>query len=259
MPDRRAFVLGGLTALLSPVGRAARPGRVLRAAVAANFQGPLERLGAEFARRGGARLVVSAGATGMLYTKIAQGAPFDLFFAADRERPERLEREGLAVAGSRFTYAEGQLVAWRPGRPWRGTLEAALRDPAVRVVAIADPGSAPYGAAAMQVLEALGLARQPPFRLVQGESLGQTFQFLATGNADLGFVSLAQILEFRQRRDVRGETLAVEPQLHAPILQDAVILGPGADHPGARGFMDFVRSPVGRRLIERAGYRAPGS
>lgn len=241
-------LIGALGAIAARAGEPA-----LRIAVAANFKQTLDRLGAEFAKQSGELApVVSSGATGLLYGQIVQGAPFDLFFAADRERPEALEKNGLAVPGSRFTYAVGKLVLWRPGRPWRGTLEEALAANDVRVLSIANPAVAPYGLAAQQVLEKLKLWAAPRFKVVQGESLGQAFQFIATGNAQLGFVSLAQVLESGNPA-VREEILEVDAGLYDPIQQDVVLLK-RAGNPAAQRFLEYVRSPAGRAIIAQAGY-----
>lgn len=229
----------------------------LRIAVAANFKQTLDRLGAEFSSQTGELPpVVSSGATGMLYGQIVQGAPFDLFFAADRERPEALEKAGLTAPGARFTYAVGKLVLWRPGQPWRGTLAEALTGPDVRVLSIANPAVAPYGLAAQQVLEKLGLWARPPFKVVQGESLGQAFQFVATGNAQLGFISLAQVRE-AGNPPLLSEILEVDASLYDPIEQDVVLLKRAASQPVAQRFLDFVRSEAGRAIIAQAGYAGP--
>lgn len=252
----RCFAVGVVGAAVGS-GPAAAAEPALRIAVAANFKHTLDRLGAEFSNETGELApVVSTGATGLLYGQIVQGAPFDLFFAADRDRPEALEKTGHTVPGSRFTYAVGRLVLWRPGQPWQGTLAQALSRGEVRVLSIANPAVAPYGLAARQVLEKLGLWTSPPFKVVQGESLGQAFQFVATGNAQLGFISLAQVLESGNPAMAR-EILEIDPALYAPIEQDAVLLKRTAGQPVAQRFLDFVRSPVGRRIIIEAGY-GPG-
>ncbi|MET0988770.1 MAG: molybdate ABC transporter substrate-binding protein [Steroidobacteraceae bacterium] len=256
-----AGVFGWL--LLSAVAHAAAAPRSapleVRIAVAANFKQTLERMGEAFNAKHGGKLVVSAGATGQLYSQIVQGAPFDLFFSADRERAERLEREGLAVAGTRFTYAVGRLVAWRPQRLWQGELASVLRSPEIDTVAIANPQVAPYGAAAQQVLQALQGSTPWTFRLVQGESLGQAYQFVASGHAQLGFVSLSQIYESEADADrpLRKEIVIVDPKLYAPLEQQAVLLRGGERSQLARDFLAFVRSPEGVSIIAAAGYDTP--
>ncbi len=228
----------------------------VRVAVAANFKQSLEHLASEFSRQTGELPpVVSSGATGLLYSQIVQGAPFDLFYSADQDRPARLEADGLIVPGSRYTYAVGKLVVWRPGRPWAGTLEQALKSADTKVVSIANPAVAPYGAAAQQVLQKLELWRAPPFRIVQGESIGQAFQFVATGNAQLGFIALSQVIESRAGGQpvAATEVLEIDQWLYAPLAQDAVRLKRSVN-PAAARFFDFVRSDAGRAIIAEAGY-----
>jgi molybdate transport system substrate-binding protein len=229
----------------------------VRVAVAANFKQTLDRLGTAFSAKHGGKLVVSSGATGQLYSQIVQGAPFDLFFSADRERPEQLEQQGHIVPGTRFTYAVGRLVAWRPGQRWQGDLATALRSPGLKVVAIANPKTAPYGAAAQEVLRALG--SKWPFTIVQGESLGQTYQFVASGHAQLGFVALSQIYESEADagRSLRSEILIVEPTSYAPLEQQVILLKGSKSAALARRFLDFVRGPEGISIIESAGYVVP--
>ncbi|MDD3449969.1 MAG: molybdate ABC transporter substrate-binding protein [Gammaproteobacteria bacterium] len=240
-----------ITALLAATG--ARAGEV-SVAVAANFKATLEEVGAAFTRATGHQVLASSGSTGKLYTQITQGAPFAVLLAADSARPERLEREGHAVAGSRFTYAVGRLVLWSPDPDRVDAEGAVLRDPGLQRLAIANPRSAPYGAAAQEVLEGLGLwdALQP--RLVRGENIGQTFQFVASGNAPLGFVALAQVRAGGQP----GSQWLVPQALHAPIEQQAVLLGSGANNPAARAFLDYLRGPEAVAIIERYGYDVPG-
>ncbi len=228
----------------------------VRVAVAANFKQTADRLAEKFSKQTGELPpVISSGASGLLYSQITQGAPFDVFFSADRERPALLEIAGLTVPGSRYTYAIGKLVLWRPGQPWTGTLEQALKASNVRVVSIANPAVAPYGAAAQQVLEKSGLWISPPFKIVQGESIGQTFQFAATGNAQLGFIALSQVRELSMgQTPIDGEILEIDQQLYAPLAQDVVRLKHSTGNPAVARFLDFVRSPDGRAIISAAGY-----
>lgn len=231
----------------------------VRAAVAANFKQTLERIGAAFTAKHGGRLILSSGATGQLYSQIVQGAPFEVFFSADRERAEQLEMQGFAIPGTRVTYAVGKLVAWRPQQRWQGDLRQVLSSPQIRIVAIANPDIAPYGAAAQQVLKALG--GTPAFQLVRGESLGQTYQFVASGHAQLGFVALSQIVESEvdAGRPLRQEIHIIDPALYRPIEQQAVLLKRGERSALARQLLDFVRSAEGRSMIEAAGYDAPAA
>jgi molybdate transport system substrate-binding protein len=225
----------------------------LRVAVAANFKQTVDQLAEAFGPQR-ARLMVSSGATGMLYSQIVQGAPFDVFFSADVERAAKLEEQKLIEPGTRFTYAVGKLVFWRPGAASMRSLEDELRAPALKTLAIANPQLAPYGRAAREILDKQRSA--PPFKVVMGESLGQTFQFVASGNADAGFIALSQVLEARTHtgRDIGSETIVVEQGLHAPIEQQAVMLAGARHKEAARAFLEFVRSEAGKGIIAAAGY-----
>ncbi len=222
----------------------------VRVAVAANFAPVLSQLAAPFAEATGHRLRISSGSSGKLYAQITQGAPFDVLLSADAERPRRLEAEGLILADSRFTYARGRLVLWsaRPGMvDARGEV---LRTGAFKRLAMANPRTAPYGAAAKDVLEALGLWKALQARLVQGEDIGQTFQFVRTGNAELGFVAWAQV----KAQGESGSFWLVPPTLHRPIEQQAVLLARAGDNKAAQAFVDFLRSARAREIISAAGY-----
>lgn len=240
-------------------GRASGPAQDVRVAVAASFKPTAEALcDAYFATRPG-RCVITAGASGLLYAKAAQGAPFDVFLSADRARAGQLESAGIAVPGSRFTYAIGRLVLWHPdGAPSRD-LRTALTDPALRTLAIANPGAAPYGAAALQTLHALGIDPAARYRVVRGESAAQAFQFVATGAADAGFVALSQVLEYRARagRSLEAEVIEVQAGLHAPIEQQAVLLEVASGNAAAAGLLQFMRTDSARRIIAAAGYSIP--
>lgn len=203
--------------------------------------------------------MITAGASGLLYAKIVQGAPFDLFLSADSSRASALESVGQAVPGSRFTYAVGRLVLWRPGRRAGADLGAALADPDLRTLAIANPATAPYGVAALETLRRLDIDAKTRFRVVQGESIAQAFQFVASGAADAGFVAASQVLEYgrSQGRSLDPEVIVVDESLHAPIEQQAVLLVRASSMVEARAFLDYLRSPAARRLIEAAGYASP--
>ncbi len=217
-------------------------------AVASNFRETAQVLAAEFERRSGHRVRLAFGSTGRHYAQIVHGAPFAVFLAADDERPARLEREGRAVAGSRFTYALGRLVLWSP-RP--GRVDGAgrvLEEGGFRRLALANPRLAPYGRAAREVLRRRGLWRRLRPRLVMGENVAQALQFVHSGNAGLGFVALAQV------RDAGGSRWEVPAQEYTPIRQQAVLL---EERPAARGFLEFLRSPAGRDIIRAHGYHLP--
>ncbi len=231
----------------------------VRVAVAANFkQAAGELCTAYFATRPG-RCAVTSGASGLLFAKVAQGTPFDVFLSADAARAGKLESEGLAVPGSRFTYAIGRLAFWRPGRPAAKDLRAGLADESVRTIAIANPASAPYGVAALETLRSLGIATDGRYTIVQGESVAQAFQFVASGAADAGFVALSQVREYQPSSggSIEAETLVVDPGLHRPIEQQAVQLVTGRNNADARGLLEFKRTAAGRRIIEAAGYSVP--
>jgi len=221
-------------------------------AVAANFAAPAREIAAAFTRATGHQARLSFGASGAFYTQIGQGAPFDVLLSADAERPRRAEQEGLGVPGSRFTYAIGRLVLWstRPGLVDGGGRVLA-RDGWAKL-AIADPAAAPYGLAAVQVLQRQGVLAQVTPRLVRGASITQAFDFVATGAADLGFVAAAQLVG---RAD--GSRWPVPARLHAPIEQQAVLLRQGAANPAAVAFLRFLRGPAAAAVIRRYGYTRP--
>ena len=227
----------------------------VRVAVAANFVGTLDRLGKVFQTGSGNTLLVSSGSTAKLYAQIRNGAPYDVLLAADAEHPRRLEQEGLAVAGSRFTYARGQLALWSRD-PGRVDAEAkVLRTSDFRHLAIANPSIAPYGAAAQQTLQHLGLWETLTPRLVRGEDIGQTFQFVQSGNAELGFVALAQVR--RLKPDARGSFWLVPVRLYDAIEQQGVLLTRAKNNAAARAFLAFLQSKRGREIVQADGY-APG-
>jgi molybdate transport system substrate-binding protein len=230
----------------SPVARADE----VHVAVATNFASTARALADSFSADTGHRVVVSDGSTGKLYAQIVNGAPFEVFLAADVERPRRLEAEGHAVAGSRFTYALGRLVLWSPDAA-RVTGEDVLAREDFRHLAIANPELAPYGAAARALLERTGLWDRLQRRIVRGEDIGQTFQFVATGNAELGFVALSQT----QGRN--GSQWIVPPDRYEPIEQQAVWIERSRDDEAARAFLTFLRSEIARKRIEHAGYGVP--
>ena len=227
---------------------------VVQVAVAANFTAPARALAEVFARTTGHEAKLSFGATGAFYTQIKNGAPFDVLLAADDERPARLEKEGDTVAGSRFTYATGQLVLWSAKPGFVDDQGAVLKGGHFGKIAIANPKNAPYGAAAVEAMEKLGLAATLQPKLVTGESIGQTFNFIATGNAELGFVALAQVLDGGKLKS--GSMWVVPAQYHAPIIQDAVILKRAANNPAAKAWMELLKTPQSKALIRSYGYEA---
>jgi molybdate transport system substrate-binding protein len=250
MPGSRFLLAALLFVFLLPVW--ATPGEV-RIAVAANFAPTLRALAEDFSANTGHRVQISSGSTGKHYAQIRNGAEFDVFLAADSARPARLEVEGVGVAGSRFTYAIGRLVLWVPGQTEIDRPEGYLRNARFRRLAIANPRLAPYGLAAQQVLEAWQLWDRLQERLVRGENVAQAYQFVATGNAQSGLVSLSQLL--LGDRAGHGAYRIIPDELHAPIRQDALLLRSGA---AAEAFLQYLRSEPASRLIRDAGYGLPG-
>ena len=227
----------------------------VRVAVAANFATPLKTLAAEFEKDTGHTLALSAGATGKLYAQIKSGAPFDVFLSADDETPARLEKEGDAVAGSRFTYAVGRLMLWSAQPNTVDAQGAVLKTGNFKHLALAAPHLAPYGAAAVQTLTQLGLLTALQPRFVQGESIGQTYSFVASGNAELGFVALSQV--FENGKISKGSGWIVPASLHEPLRQDAVLLVRARDKVAARALLTFLKSEKARGLIRAFGYETP--
>lgn len=221
-------------------------------AVAANFAEPLRALAAVLEKTTGHRLEIVVGATGRLYAQIANGAPFDLFLAADQATVAKAESEGLTVPGSRFLYATGQLVLWSARPDLVDKQGQVLRQDGWRRLAVANPRTAPYGAAALQTLAQLGLTQALAPRLVQGESIAQTYNFAHTGNAELAFVALSQVLEGGRLKG--GSMWVVPAQYHEPIRQDAVLLKRGARNEAARALVKLMQSPAGQDLIRSFGY-----
>ncbi len=224
----------------------------VQAAVAANFAGPMKAIAAVFEKTTGHTVEVTTGATGKFYAQIKNGAPFDVFFAADNETPAKLENEGAAVKGTRFTYATGKLVLWSAKPGLVDDKGEVLKQNQFNKLAIANPKTAPYGAAAVETINKLGLTAAVTPKLVQGENIGQTFSFIDSGNADIGFVALAQVLEGGKLKG--GSAWVVPGNLHTPIVQDAVVLTKGKDNKAAAELMALLKSPRIKDLIRSYGY-----
>ena len=237
-----ALILFGQLAMVPPLAA-----RDALAAVASNFLTPAERLAAAYRKASGHVVRLSAGSTGKLYAQIRHGGPFDMFLAADQERPRLLEEQGLAVAGSRFTFAIGRLALIRADGGEAGP--EYLKALTFRRFAIANPKLAPYGLAAEQALSALGVIGEVRGRLVYGENISQTLAMVATGNAEAGLVALSM---------ARGPHWEIPAALHEPMRQDAVLLVRAAENEAARGFLTFLRSPEGQAAIRAFGYDTDG-
>jgi molybdate transport system substrate-binding protein len=221
-------------------------------AAAANFSAPMKRIAADFENDTGHKASVSYGATGKFYAQIKSGAPFDLFLSADDETPTRLEAQGDAVAASRFTYAVGRLVLWSASANLVDAKGEVLKNGNFAKLALASPQLAPYGAAAVETLNKLGLFAALSPKFVQGESIGQTYTFVATGNAALGFVALSQVFENGKIKN--GSGWIVPADLHTPLRQDAIMLAKGKNNPAAMAFMAFLKSEKTRAVIRSYGY-----
>lgn len=221
-------------------------------AVAANFAGPLAKLGEGFTTATGHTLKVSAGSTGKFYAQIVAGAPFELLIAADDETPKKLIAEGLAVPGSNFSYAIGRLVLWSAQPGYVDDQGAVLAAGRFRHLAIANPKLAPYGRAAMDVMKARGLTDAIAPKLVTGESIAQAYQFVSTGNAELGFVALSQVAA--PGKPVIGSYWRVPAALHGAIRQDAVLLKAGAKNPAAAALLAYLKSAPAQAVIQAYGY-----
>ncbi|MDM0040413.1 molybdate ABC transporter substrate-binding protein [Variovorax sp. J22G21] len=241
--------IAGLMAVLFAAGAQAAEVQV---AVAANFVGPMKVLAADFEKASGHKAVVTSGSTGKFYAQIRSGAPFDVLLAADDETPARLDRDGAAVPGSRFTYAIGKLVLWSPKADFVDGNGDVLRRGQFAHLALAAPKLAPYGAAAVETLTRLGLLAALEPRFVQGESIGQTFGFVTSGNAELGFVALSQVYE--DGKIQRGSAWIVPSHLHNPIRQDAVLLAGAKDNAAAAALLAYLKTDKAKAVIRAFGY-----
>jgi molybdate transport system substrate-binding protein len=242
---RRALPLVGLWSLAAQAGE-------VQVAAAANFAAPLAQIGEGFTAATGHTLKASAGATGKFYSQIAAGAPFEVLLAADDETPKKLIAEGHAVAGSNFTYAIGKLVLWSAQAGFVDAQGAVLAAGRFEHLAIANPKIAPYGAAGLEVIQARGLAEALAPRLVTAESIAQAYQFVATGNAELGFVALSQVAP--PGKPVVGSYWVVPPSLYGEIRQDAVLLKAGEKNPAAAALLAYLKGDAAKSLIRQFGY-----
>jgi len=224
----------------------------VQVAVAANFTAPIQALAKDFEKDTGHTLVASYGSTGQFYAQINNGAPFDVFLAADDSTPAKLEQEKAIVPGSSFTYAIGTLALWSPKPGYVDSKGEVLRKNDFKHLSIANPKAAPYGLAATQVLEQLKLTDATHAKLVEGQNITQAYQFVSTGNAELGFVALSQI--YKDGKVSEGSAWIVPANLHEPIRQDAVILSKGQDNPAAKALVDYLKTPKAAALIKSYGY-----
>lgn len=228
------------------------PAEEIRIATASNFSLTLKTLAQQFEQKTGHTVTIISASTGKLYAQIKNGAPFDAFFSADSRRAELLDNEGIAINNSRFTYAIGKIVLWSPREDYISNKGKILNTGNFRYLAIANPKLAPYGKAAKEVLKTFGLFAALRTRIVRGENIGQTFQFVKSGNAELGFVALSQIK--RPEQTIEGSYWIVPQSLYGHIYQQAVLL---KDKQASRLFLAFVKNKKSLNMIENSGYAIP--
>jgi len=222
-------------------------------AVASNFTKPMTDIAEAFEKETGHTAKLSFGSSGKIVSQLQNGAPFEVFLSADDEKPAKLEQEGLTESGSRFTYALGTLVLWSAKPGYVDEQGRILRHGGFQHLAIADPKLAPYGAAAVEVIKGMGLQDTLQPLLVQGENISQTHQYVSSGNAELGFIALSQVIA--DGKIGQGSGWIVPASLHAPIRQDAVLMKTGAENPAATALLNYLKSASALAIIQRYGYQ----
>lgn len=227
-------------------------GAEVQVAVAANFTGPMEKIAPAFEKATGHKAIVAYGTVGKFYAQIKNGAPFEVLVSADEATPRRLEEDGLAIDSSRVTYAVGKLVLWSTKPDLVDGQGEILKQGNFKHLAVANPKLAVYGAAAVEVMDKMGVQAALGPKLVLGENITQTYQFVATGNADLGFVALSQI--YKDGQYAAGSYWMVPAELYPQLKQDAVLLKRGEDNAAARALLDFLKSDSAREIIRSFGY-----
>lgn len=241
----------GLTVAIATLSHADE----VQVAVAANFTAPMQQIATQFEKDTGHKAVLAFGATGKFYAQIVNGAPFEILLAADDETPARLEKEALGLAGSRFTYAIGKLVLWSTDPTLVDAKGDVLKTGQFKHLALANPKTAPYGSAAIEAMTKLGLLSSLQPRFVQGENISQTQQFVTTGNAELGFVALSQVL--KDGKVSSGSAWIVPAQLYEPIRQDAVLLAKGHNKVAASALLAYLKGDKAKAVIRSFGYELP--
>lgn len=243
-----------LGVLLVTMAQEANAGEV-NAAIAANFTAPAQQIVELFQKESGHTVKLSFGSSGKFYAQIKAGAPFDVLLAADDAIPKRLVQEGAAVEGSRFVYATGKLALWSVQPDYVDEKGAVLNKGNYSKLAIADPRLAPYGVAAKETLEKLTMWNAIQGKLVKGESITQTYQFVASENAEMGFIALSQIM--RDGKVSAGSWWLVPEDMHKPIRQSAVLLSKAKDQAAAQAFLAFFKSQKAAMIIRGYGYELP--
>lgn len=221
-------------------------------AVASNFSAPIHIIASQFQKETGHVLRVSIGSTGSLYAQIKNGAPFDIFLAADTQTPAKIGKEGLGIASSQFTYARGRLVLWSAQTHVVDSQGDVLKKMAFNKIVMANPQLAPYGLAAQEVLQQLGLQESLKTKIVMGDNISQAYQFIATQNASLGFVALSQVME--QGLIQKGSVWLIPTQLHTPLKQDAILLRKAEKNKTAISFLQYLKKSSTQQLIRSYGY-----
>lgn len=244
----RPFILAAILCSASVLAHADE----VQVAVAANFSAPIKLIAADFEKDTGHKAVIATGATGAFYAQIRNGAPFEVFLSADDETPAKLEAEGKAIVGSRFTYAVGKLVLWSAKPGFVDAKGEVLKKGEFAHLSLANPKTAPYGTAAVETLKKLGLLDSVQSKIVQGENISQAQQFIATGNAEMGFVALSQV--WKDGKLTSGSGWMVPADFYSPIKQDAVILANGKGKAAAEALMKYLKSDKARAVIKSFGY-----
>jgi molybdate transport system substrate-binding protein len=224
----------------------------IHVAVAANFAAPMQKIAKSFEQASGHKVLLSFGSTGNLYAQIKSGAPFQMFLAADDETPLKLEKEGLALASTRFVYATGKLVLWSAQPDVVDDQGNILKSQRFKHLAIANPKLAPYGAAAVETMNKLGVVQELQPKFVQGENIAQAYQFVASGNAPLGFVALSQVMV--DGKIAKGSAWVVPAHLHAPLRQEAIVLQKGKDNAAVNALFNHLRSDNAKQVMRAYGY-----
>lgn len=224
----------------------------VQVAVAANFLAPLQEIAKSFEKETGHQTLITSGATGQLFTQIQHGAPFEVMISADAKTPKKLVKNELALADSQFTYARGKLVLWSVDPAVVDASGAVLKSDKFKHLAIANPKTTPYGTAAMEALDKLGLTASLKSKLVEGDNISQAKQFVDTGNAEVGFVALSQI--YKNGKITKGSAWVVPLDLYAPIYQDAVLLKKGEDNPAATALLNYLKDNKAKAIMTTYGY-----
>jgi molybdate transport system substrate-binding protein len=256
MPTRRAFFISLAVVFFATRSTSAQE---LRVAAAADLQFAMVELVSEFQKTNSAKVEISYGSSGNFFSQLQNGAPFDLFFSADVQYPQKLEAASLAEPGTLYEYAQGRIVLWTPADSRFDVLKVgwkALLDPRVQKIAIANPEHAPYGRAAVEALHKAGIYDEVKRKLVHGENISQAAQFVQSGNAEVGIIALSLAVSPAMRD---GKSWEIPGQQHEPIRQAAIVLKRSKNKDAARALLDFVKSEPGQKILERFGFIVPAA